>query len=65
MGPGIRVETFDRLTIFGRRWFFRGVDTGNGEICFPSQPYKDRRSRNATAMRLAVAFGTVPVNSER
>lgn len=65
MGPGIRVELFDRLTLLGRRWFFRGVDVGNNEICFPSQPYKDRRSRDKTAVRLAVAFGTVPVDAAR
>lgn len=61
MGPGLRVEKFERLTLLGRRYYFRGVDTGNNEICYPSQPYKDRRQRDKTAMRLAMAFGTAPV----
>jgi len=63
--PDLRVETFDGLTLLGRRYYFRGVDPKNGKIEFPSQPYKDRRSRDKTAIKLAVAFGTMPVDSKR
>ncbi len=65
MGPGVRVESFDRMTVLGRRYFFRGVDAGNGEVIFPSQPYKDKRSRDETAWRLARAFGVVVEPSRR
>lgn len=62
----LRVELFDGLTLLGRRrFYFRGVDPDNNEIEYPSQAYKDRRSRDKTAIKLAVAFGTVPVDSKR
>lgn len=53
MGPGVVIETFDRMTLLGPRWFFRIVDTGNSEILAPSQAYKWPYQRNATAKRLA------------
>ncbi len=65
MGPGVRVETFDRMTLRGRRYWFRGVDAGNNEPLYPSQTYKDRQARDETAWRLARAFGTAPVPSKR
>lgn len=64
MGPGIEIQTFDRLTLLGRRWFFRGVDTGNWEVLFPSQPYKSLAQRNATANRLGRLLNA-PVIPER
>lgn len=42
----IRFETFDRLTLVGRRYFFRVVREGNNEIMAPSQPYKRPESRD-------------------
>lgn len=64
MGPGIEVQTFDRLTLFGRRWYFRIVDTGNWEILAPSESYTSRAARDKTANR----FGSLlrcPVVPER
>lgn len=57
MGPGLEVQTFDRMTLRGLRWFFRIVDCGNNEILAGSQPYKTIRQRDLTAMRLANAMG--------
>lgn len=42
----IRFETFDRVTFFGRRYFFRIVREGNNEIMSTSQPYKQVGSRD-------------------
>jgi hypothetical protein len=67
MGPGMEVQTFDRLTLAGRRWFFRIVDCGNNEILSGSQPYKSPYQRNETANRLATAIGCplIPERSHR
>lgn len=67
MGSGLEVQTFERSTLLGRRWFFRIVDTGNWEILTPSQPYKTKRQRDATAKRLASSMdcAVIPERSKR
>jgi hypothetical protein len=40
-----RVETFDRLTIWGRRWYFRAV-AANGEIVSHSEAYNSAEARD-------------------
>lgn len=61
MGPAYEVRTFDRLTLFGRRWFFTIYDTGNWERISQSEGYNTKRSRDATANKLAAALGVVPI----
>lgn len=65
MGPGIVIETFERMTLIGPRWYFRGVDTGNSEILFPSQAYKGPWQRDKTARRLAELMGCKVVKGKR
>lgn len=65
MGPGIAVETFERFTLLGPRWFFRIVDTGNAEILAPSQAYKAPYQRDKTANRLAGLMGCKVVKGTR
>jgi hypothetical protein len=65
MGPGIAVETFQRFTLLGPRWFFRIVDTGNSEILAQSQSYKSPYQRDITAKRMAAALGTKVVKGAR
>lgn len=61
MGPGVEIQTFDKLTLFGQRWFFRLVDCGNNEILAFSQTYKTKAQRNKTANRLAYMMGCAVV----
>lgn len=56
MGPAEAIETFERFTLLGPRWFFRIVDTGNNEILAASQPYKSKWGRDKTANRLSRAL---------
>lgn len=42
----IRFETYDRLTLRGRRYFFRMVSEGNNEVMSQGQPYRNRASRD-------------------
>lgn len=42
----LRFETFDRLTIFGRRWFFRIVRNGNNEPMAQSEAYNRPEPRD-------------------
>lgn len=42
----LRFETFDHMTLRGRRHFFRLVRVGNNEIMAQSQPYKRAESRD-------------------
>lgn len=65
MGPGMEIQTFERLTLVGPRYFFRIVDCGNGEVLAPSQTYKTRLQRNLTADRLASAIGCRVVQGKR
>lgn len=53
----MEVQTFDRMTLFGRRWFFRIVDTGNNEKLAASEAYNSYRDRDKTAKRLGRALG--------
>lgn len=64
-GPGIAVETFERMTLLGPRWFFRIVDTGNSEILAASQKYKGPWQRDKTARRLANLMGAKIVKGKR
>lgn len=57
MGPAEEIQTFETLTLFGPRWFFRIVDCGNNEILAQSQRYKSKWGRDKTAKRLARALG--------
>ncbi|HET7255615.1 MAG TPA: YegP family protein [Xanthobacteraceae bacterium] len=42
----IRFETFERLTLRGRRYFFRLVVVGNSEIIAQSEAYNSARARD-------------------
>jgi hypothetical protein len=57
MGPSEAIETFDRMTWRGPRWFFRIVDAGNHEILAASEAYNSAWSRDKTAKRLAKKMG--------
>lgn len=65
MGPATAIETFDRATLLGRRWYFRIVDAGNHEIIAASEAYNSKASRNKTATRLAYAMGCPVVSGRR
>ena len=65
MGPAEEVQVFDRMTLRGRRYFFRVVDVGNNETLAPSQPYKIERCRDKTAKRFATAFNCKIVPGRR
>lgn len=57
MGPAEAIYTFESVTLLGRRYFFRIVDTGNNEVLAPSQTYRTERQRDKTARRLADRMG--------
>lgn len=57
MGPGMEVQTFERMTFVGRRYFFRIIDVGNREKLASGQTYKTQRQRDLTAKRFAGAIG--------
>ena len=61
MGPAEEIQKFERITLLGRRFFFRIIDCGNNEVLAPSQTYKTRRQRDLTANRLARAIGCAVV----
>ena len=61
MGPGMEVQIFDRLTLRGRRWFFRLVDAGNHETLAQSEAYNSSAARDNTADRFAGVIGGKPV----
>lgn len=61
MGPGMEVQTFDGLTLFGRRWYFRVVDTGNWKTLAQSEGYNSRDARDRTARR----FGPIVPGKRR
>lgn len=65
MGPAEAIETFEKLTLFGPRWFFRLVDTGNSEILAQSQRYKSKWARDKTAKRLAKAISCPVIEGKR
>lgn len=65
MGPGMEVQAFDGLTLFGRRWYFRIVDTGNWETLAPSEGYNSAAARDRTGKRLAKALGAPFVQGKR
>lgn len=46
MGPrGTSIETYDRLTLFGRRYFWR-AKAANGEIVASGEPYNSPEARD-------------------
>lgn len=61
MGQGMEVQTFDRVTIFGRRWFFRIVDANNHETLAQSEAYNSKAGRDNTSDRFARVFGGKPI----
>lgn len=61
MGPAVEIQTFDKFTLLGQRWFFRIVDCGNSEILAASQTYKTKAQRGRTANRLAYYLGCAVV----
>ncbi len=65
MGPGMEVVTFDRITLLGRRWFFRIVSVGNGEALAQSEAYNSARHRDDIAERFARQFGGAPIPAKR
>lgn len=58
MGPGYELRAFDKLTLFGRRYFFRIVSAKNWQIVAQSEAYNSRVSRDSTGNGLAAALGT-------
>jgi uncharacterized protein YegP (UPF0339 family) len=42
----IRFDPFDRLTLFGRRWYFSIVREGNNEIMATSEAYNRPEPRD-------------------
>lgn len=65
MGPGYEIQTFDRMTLFGRRWYFRVVDCGNWETVAQSEGYNSAKRRDETATNLGMAMGDYPPIPER
>ena len=65
MGPGMEVQTFDGLTVFGKRWWFRIVDAGNNETLAQSEGYNSRAGRDNTADRFARLLGGKSVPGKR
>lgn len=64
MGPPYEIQTFDRLSLLGRRWYFRVVDTGNWETVAQSEGYTRPGARNETVESLRTSTGW-PVVPER
>lgn len=64
MGAGMEVQTFNRLSLLGRRFYFRIVDAANWEVLAQSEGYTRPGARNETAKRLADALGA-PLIPER
>lgn len=61
MGPSEEIQTFERKSLLGPRYFFRIVDVGNNEIIAASQTYKSKKGRDKTAIRLAYSLGCAVV----
>ena len=56
MGPAEEIQTFERMTLRGRRYFFRIIDAGNNEVLAQSQTYKTKQQRDRTALRFSYAL---------
>lgn len=65
MGPGFEVRSFDRLTLLGRRWFFRIVSMENWKIVSQSEAYNSRAARDQTGSKLARALGGYMIEEKR
>lgn len=57
----MRFETFDRLTIFGRRWFFRIVREGNNEPMAQSEAYNSAAKRDIAIGVLKANIADAPI----
>lgn len=57
MDAGLKTYRFDRLTIWGRRWFFRVIDRNNGKTVAQSEAYNSAQARDHMADRMDRAFG--------
>lgn len=44
----LKIEIFDRITLLGRRWFFR-VKAANGKTIAQSEAYRNRLDAEDTA----------------
>lgn len=55
-----KIERYSRLTLFGRRWFFRARGA-NGEIVATGEPYSspEARDRGIDAARAVFGVGRV------
>lgn len=65
MGPAEEIQTFERPTLLGKRYFFRIVDVGNNEILAASQVYKTKQQRDKTALRLSYGLACAIVAGKR
>lgn len=61
----MEVQTFEGLTLLGKRWWFRIVDAGNHETLAQSESYNSRVGRDNTAGRFARLLGGQPVPGKR
>lgn len=61
----IRFETFDRVTLRGRRYFFRIVRNGNNEIMAQSQPYKHEGGRDIAIGILQESAGSSRIKASK
>lgn len=48
----LRFEPYDKLTLFGRRYYARVVNEGNSEIEWWTEGYNDSRDRDLAISRL-------------
>jgi hypothetical protein len=55
MGPGYEIQSFSKVGILGRRWYFRVVDTGNWEKVMTSEAYNTQRARNETMRSISMS----------
>jgi hypothetical protein len=65
MGPGYELRAFDRLTLLGRRWFFRVVSMRNWKVVAQSEAYNSKAARDATGNGLAAALGTAMIEEKK
>lgn len=47
----MKIETFTRMTLFGRRYFFR-IKASNGETVAQSEAYNTKQARDHTVQRI-------------
>lgn len=59
----LRFETYDRMTLFGRRWFFRVVREGNSETMAQSEAYNRREPRDIAIAILQEGAGDARIKA--